>query len=350
MAVREKHTSAIHFLVRAVPAVLLFVSVTGITVAQEQQVSRPATAPKSSFGTTPGPSRNQSSSSQSPMHDKQDKQDKQKTFSSPENAAAALYEAAKNHDENTMLIILGPDNKDVIFWIEDPSVRKNDIDQFAKKYGEMHRLVREPDDETTLYIGAENWPLPIPLVERNGVWYFDADLGKQEILFRRIGENELDTVDNLHALVDAENEFHSRSADPGSDGEYAARLDCDPGKHDGLYWSDAKNPDDSPIGPYVARAAYNRSDRKPLHGYYFRILAEQGSKAHGGARKYMVDGKMTGGFAFVAFPAEYRSSGVETFIVNQDGKVYEKDLGPMTTQLASAMKSYNPDSTWNEVR
>ncbi len=274
---------------------------------------------------------------------------KQKMFSSAEEAAAALYSAARNHDEDGMLVILGPDAKDVVVWTDDPNDRKADVDLFVEKYGQMHRLVKEPDDETTLYVGAENWPLPIPLIEKNGAWYFDSGLGRQEIVYRRIGENELETIDVLRAMIDAQSDYYSQVA--GSDGtpQYARRFNSDPGQRNGLYWPGSKEPDESPVGPYLAQASYNRSDRKPLRGYYFRILTEQGPHARGGARNYVVNGKLTGGFAFVAFPAEYRASGVKTFLVNQTGAVYEKDLGPRTAQIAKAMTAYDPDSTWTRV-
>lgn len=278
-----------------------------------------------------------------------DVREKQKTFSSPQDAANALYEAARNHDENAMLVILGPNAKDVVLWTEDPAERKSDIDLFVQKYGQMHRLVNEPDNETTLYIGAENWPMPIPLMQRGKDWYFDSALGKQEILYRRVGENELDTIDTLHSMVDAENDFYSKSADSPDGSQYARKLDGDKGKHDGLYWPGGKNMDESPIGPYLADASYSRQDHKPLHGYYFKILMEQGAKARGGAHNFVVDGKMTGGFAFVAFPAMYRSSGVKSFIVNQNGVVYQKDLGPQTVNIAKSMTAYNPDSTWTKA-
>jgi hypothetical protein len=277
-------------------------------------------------------------------------QPKRKTFSSPEEAAAALYAAARNHDEDAILLVLGPDAKDVVVWSDDPAERKADTDLFVEKYGQMHRLVKEPDDETTLYVGAENWPLPIPLVEKNGGWYFDAALGRREIMYRRIGENELETVDVLHSLVDAENEYDAQVADSSGAHEYARQFTSAPGQRNGLYWPGSKGLDDCPIGPYLAQASFESSDHKPLHGYYFRILTEQGPKARGGARKYVVDGKMTGGFAFVAFPADYRSSGVMTFAVDQNDVVFEKDLGSMTAQVAKTMTAFNPDSTWNKVR
>ncbi len=271
-------------------------------------------------------------------------QPKQKTFSSPQEAAAALYSAALKNDENMLLIILGPDAIDIIHWTDNPDDRKAERDQFAKKYDEMHRLVKEPDGETTLYVGAENWPLPIPLIERTGAWYFDTSLGKREILYRRIGENELETIDVLRAVVEAQKEYYARAH------VYAARFDSNQGAHDGLYWPSSGNSPASPIGPYLARASYDRSDRVPLHGYYFRILTAQGPNAPGGAKSYMANGKMTAGFAVIAFPAEYGSSGVKTFIVSQDGVVYEKDLGPMSTQLAASVKTFDPDPTWHKVQ
>ena len=272
-----------------------------------------------------------------------------KTFPSPQDAAAALYAAAEKNDEHEMLLIFGPNANDIIVWSQDPAERKADIDLFAQKYRQMHRLVKEPDSETTLYVGAENWPLPFPLVEQNGLWYFDADLGRKEILYRRIGENQWDTIDVLSAMVDAENEYFEQSGSTGAQ-QYASRLNSAPSSRDGLYWDENRSGSVSPIGSYVARAGYNRSDRKPLYGYYFRIITQQGPNARGGARNYMINGEMTGGFAFVAFPAEYRSSGVKTFIVNQDATIYEKDLGPMTGQIASTMVAYNPDSSWTKVR
>jgi hypothetical protein len=274
---------------------------------------------------------------------------KQKTFSSPEEAAEALYSAAKKNDEDGMILILGPQANDIVVWSDDPQERKADVNLFAKKYEQMHRLVKEPDNEVTVYVGAENWPLPIPLVQKGGAWYFDSGLGRKEILYRRIGENELETVDVLRSLADAENDYFSQTADSNGVHEYARRFNSDSGNHNGLYWAGSTDADTSPVGTYMAQASYNRTDRKPLHGYYFRILTEQGPKAAGGARNYIVNGKMTGGFAFIAFPAEYRSSGVMTFIAGPNGVVYEKDLGPMTLQSAKAMTAFNPDETWTRV-
>lgn len=276
-----------------------------------------------------------------------------KTFPSAAAAADALYTAAKNHDENALLFVLGPSSRDIVVWTDDSADRYAQDDQFATKYEQMHRLVKEPDNETTLYVGAENWPLPIPIVERDGAWYFDCSLGRREILYRRIGENEMNTIDTLRGAVDAENEFYANSAGAGANavGEYAQHFTCSRDQHDGLFSpANGGNDDSNAIGPYLAQASCERSDREPFHGYFFHILTAQGPHAHGGARNYIVDGKMTGGFAVVAFPAAYRSSGVKTFIVSQDGRIFSKDLGSKTTQLAQAMKDYDPDSTWTRVR
>jgi Protein of unknown function (DUF2950) len=273
-----------------------------------------------------------------------------KTFASPQEAADALSKAARDNDESAILVILGPAAKDIVAWTDDPAQRKAEREMFVKKYDEMHRFVREPDTETTLYVGAENWPLPVPLVHRAGVWYFDADLGRSEILYRRIGQNEMETMDTLRAVVDAENDHFSRDISSSGDHEYARKFNCSEGTHDGLYWPTSGSDDSSPAGPLVARASVDASDRAPFRGYYFRILTAQGAAARGGARSYVVDGKMTGGFAILAFPAEFRASGVKSFIVSQDGAIYEKSLGPSTAKLAAAITAFNPDSSWSKVQ
>jgi hypothetical protein len=269
----------------------------------------------------------------------------QKTFASPQQAAQALYDAARKHDADGVIAILGPSTRNVVFWTDDQAQRFAQEDNFAKKYEQMHRFVAEPDNETTVYIGAENWPLPFPLVKSNGSWFFDSDLGKKEILFRRIGENEMDSMDALRGIVAAEHQYDDTNA------QYSRLLNCSQGQHDGLFAPEnGTDMDKNAIGPYLAQASYKRSDRTPFHGYYFVILTAQGPHAHGGARNYIVDGKMTGGFAAVAFPAEYRSSGVKTIMINEHGTMYEKDLGPKTTDIASSLKAYDPDTTWTRVR
>lgn len=176
-------------------------------------------------------------------------------------------------------------------------------------------------------------------------WYFDSNLGREEIFYWRIGENEMDAISALQGIMVAEHRYFADNS------EYAQQLNCSPGQHDGLFSpTNASNDDSNPLGPYIAKASYARTDRTPFHGYYFLILTGQGPRAHGGERNYIVNGKMTGGFAVVAFPAVYRSSGVKTFVVSQHGMIHEKDLGSKTTQIAGVMKFYEPDSTWIRVR
>jgi len=270
----------------------------------------------------------------------------QKTFSSAEDASNALVTAAQNNDEKTMLEILGPAGKQIVSSGDDTEDAQNRAN-FAQKYQEMHRLVKEPDGSTTLYIGADNWPTPIPLMNKGEVWYFDTEAGKKEILFRRIGRNEISGIRVCQELAAAEKEYYSQH------NEYAQKIFSDEGQHDGLYWKAGDSEAQSPIGPLVASAsAYAKSQDgglTPYRGYYFHILTQQGKGAPGGAENYIVNGKMTAGFAFVAYPAEYRSSGVMTFIVDDDGVVYQKDLGKKTEALAKSMKDYDPNSTWTKA-
>ena len=276
----------------------------------------------------------------------------QKTFASPADAGRALFTAMQEPEDRALLEILGPTGKDVVSSgdpTEDLDARAN----FRVKYEEMHRFVTEPNGTVTLVIGAENWPLPIPLVNKNGAWYFDTKAGKDEILFRRIGKNELFAIQACSDLVDAQKVYFEK-APYGNSGEYAQKLVSDEGKHNGLYWDKAGDQVDSPIDPLIAYARQNHPANQvgsgiPFNGYYFRILTSQGSNAPGGAKNYIVNGKMTLGFAFVAYPAEYRSSGVMTFIVSKSGTIYEKDLGPNTTVDAQAITAYNPDSSWHKA-
>ncbi len=276
-------------------------------------------------------------------------QEGQKTFSSPEEASNALVTAAQNSDEKALLDILGPDEKRIVSSGDETEDAQNRTN-FVQKYQEMHRLVKEPDGTTTLYIGAENWPTPIPLVKKGNSWYFDTDAGKKEILYRRIGQNELSTIRVCQELAAAEKEYYSKHHS-----EYAQKIFSDEGQHNGLYWKAANDEPQSPIGPLVASAVAegyvkSRNDAPtPYRGYYYHILTSQGENAPGGAKSYIVNGKMTEGFAFVAYPAEYRSSGVMTFVVNEKGAVYQKDLGKQTAALAKAMKEYNPDSGWQKA-
>jgi hypothetical protein len=272
----------------------------------------------------------------------------QKTFSSAEEASNALVVATRGNDEKGLLDILGPDGKQIISSGDDTEDSESRA-TFVEKYQEMHRLVQEPDGTTTLYIGAENWPTPIPLVNRGNSWYFDTQAGKKEILFRRVGRNEMSTIRVCEELVAAQKEYYSTHQN-----QYAQKIFSDEGQQDGLYWKAPDGGSPSPVGPLVASAAANSyaksQEQGPgaFRGYYFRALTRQGKKGPGGPKDYVVQGKMTQGFAFVAYPAEYRSSGVMTFIVDQDGIVYQKDLGKKTEVLAKSMKEYNPDSSWQK--
>jgi hypothetical protein len=272
----------------------------------------------------------------------------QKTFSSPEEASKALYIAAKNNDTNALMELLGPEGKDVVSSGDEAEDNRNRAN-FAKRYEEMSRLMKEPDGSVTLYIGSRNWPYPIPLLNKGNQWYFDTDAGKQEILYRRIGWNEASAIRVCQELTAAEKEYYAKEQN-----QYAQKIFSDEGKQDGLYWKVANGEPESPIGPLVAWAvAQEYAERRgetavPYRGYYFHALTKQGKDGPGGPKNFVVDGKMSGGFAFVAYPAEYRTSGVMTFIVGEDGIVYERDLGKKTDTLAKAMKEYNPDSHWTK--
>jgi len=268
----------------------------------------------------------------------------QTTFPSAAHATHALIGALQANDEASLLKILGPDGKDIVSS-GDPAEDKQTREQFVQKYKQMHRLVKEPDGATTLYIGAENWPTPIPLEEKNGAWYFNTAAGKQEILFRRVGKNEMSAIQVCRELVDAEKEYYGQPHDGDAGTQYAQKLSSDAGKHNGLYWETSAGGGQSPIGPMVAAAADSSAGaHEPFQGYYFRLLTAQ---KDGGS--YVVDGKMTRGFAFVAYPAEYRASGVMTFIVDQDGIVYEKDLRKRTPEIAKKLTAYSQDASWHKV-
>jgi hypothetical protein len=273
----------------------------------------------------------------------------QRTFTSPEEAAKAFVAAAQSNDEKAMLDILGPDGKQIVSS-GDPTEDAENHANFAKKYEEMHRFVREANGMTMLYIGAENWPVPIPLASKGAAWYFDTDAGKKEILYRRVGRNEISTIRVCQELVAAQKEYHSAQHN-----EYARQIFSDEGQHNGLYWKVADGEPQSPIGPLVASAVaegYVKGQAgppTPYRGYLYHVLTRQGKDAPGGSKSYIVNGKMTEGFAFVAYPAEYRSSGVMTFIVSADGVVYQKDLGKKTELLGKEMMEYNPNSSWQKA-
>jgi Protein of unknown function (DUF2950) len=267
----------------------------------------------------------------------------QKTFATPEEAAKALLVAAQSNDEKALLELFGPNGKQIVASgdpAEDARARSN----FVKRYEEMNRLVKEPDGTISLYIGSHNWPYPIPLRSKGNVWYFDTEAGRKEVLYRRIGYNEISAIHICQQLVDAQKEYSQQN------NQYAQKIYSDEGKKDGLYWKTSGGEKQSPIGPLVAGAVATRGgEAVPFRGYYFHILTSQGKDSSGGAKSYIVDGKMTGGFAFIAYPAEYRSSGVMTFVVDTDGTIYEKDLGKKTETIAKDIKEYNPGPSWHKV-
>jgi hypothetical protein len=276
-------------------------------------------------------------------------------FASPDDAGNALLTAAKSGDQNALLAIFGPDSKEIISSgdaVQDKTV----TDAFVEGYGVMHRWRKMPDDSQMLLVGADNFPFPIPLKKNSGgQWFFDTAAGRDEILSRRVGRNELAVIEICAAAADAQAEYFSKPHDGETTRQYAAKFISDPGKQNGLYWNAPEGKAQSPLGPLAAFATAEGYTAKPdahtaFHGYYFRMLKGQSDKAPGGAKDYMVNGKMVGGFAFAAYPAEYGNSGVMTFMINQDGLLLQKDLGKTTTETATAMTVFDPDTSWNPVQ
>jgi Protein of unknown function (DUF2950) len=274
----------------------------------------------------------------------------QQRFNSPDDAFAALIAAAKAGDPTALTRVLGPEGREVVSSgdpVADASGRKRVVEAYDAK----HQVVMEGADKAALVIGDEDWPFPIPLVRTSGGWQFDTAAGRDEILYRRIGRNELRSIQTCLAYVDAQQEYAEKGF--AGNGVYAQRIVSGPGKKDGLYWPAQSGDDESPLGEFAAAAAAEGyragQQRMPYHGYYYKILTRQGPSAPGGALDYVVRGNMIGGFALVAYPAEYRNSGVMTFLVSHQGKVYEKDLGPDTARIAGSMTAFNPDSTWQQV-
>ena len=272
-------------------------------------------------------------------------------FASPDDAGNALLTAAKSGDQNALMGIFGPDSKEVIFS-GDAVQDKHAADAFVAGYGVMHRWRKMPDGAQILLVGTDNFPFPIPLKKNGeGKWFFDTAAGRDEVLNRRIGRNELAIIEVCGAVADAQVDYFAHAHDGEKMKQYAAKFISDPDKQNGLYWKAGDGQPESPLGPIAASAASEGYSAKteghtPFHGYYFRMLKGQTEKAPGGAKDYMVNGKMTGGFAFVAYPAEYGNSGVMTFMINQDGVLLEKDLGKTTTETANAMSTFDPDSGW----
>jgi hypothetical protein len=277
------------------------------------------------------------------------------TFASPDQAGDGLLSAAKTGDLNEVLGIFGPDSKEVIFS-GDAVQDKATVGAFATGYEQMHRWRKMPDGSQVLMIGAQNFPFPIPLKKNeSGQWFFDTAAGKEEIVRRRIGRNELSVIDVCGAVADAQADYYSRTQLDGGTKQFALKFISDPGKQNGLYWNSPDDQPKSPLGPLLAYATSEGYSAKPdahqpFHGYYFHMLKGQGSQAPGGAKEYVTGGKMVGGYAFVAYPAEYGNSGVMTFIMNQDGLLLQKDLGKTTTETASAMTEFDPDGSWSVVQ
>lgn len=275
----------------------------------------------------------------------------QKAFQTPKEAAESLVQAAETYDVPALLEIFGPDGKSLVSSA-DPVRDKSIATEFAAKAREKNLVTIDAKDKTraVLTIGKDDWPFPVPIVKKGGKWYFDAKLGRQEILFRRIGSNELDAIQVCRGFVEAQLEYASDIHDNSGINQFAQRIISTPGKQDGLYWQNADGTSGGPIGEAIARAiqeGYVPGKTSGYHGYYFKVLKGQGPNARLGQLDYVIEGVMIGGFALVAFPAEYRVTGVKTFLVSYDAIVYEKDLGPDSLNLSQKMERYNPDKSWH---
>jgi hypothetical protein len=277
-----------------------------------------------------------------------------RTFASAQEAAGALAAALRAANLDELFAVLGPDSRS---WVlsGDNVADKADWKRFLDAY-EQKNAVKVSGDKAVLEVGNDAWPFPAPIVNKAGKWAFDANAGREEMINRRVGRNELDTIQTLLAVVDAQREYAAGDLDGNGFADYARRVRSTPGKKDGLYWADQAGKPQSPLGPLVAEAAaegYGKGQPgkpQPYHGYHYRQLTSQGKNAAGGAYDYMVGGKLLGGFAVVAYPASYGSSGVMTFVVNHEGVVYEKDLGASTAAVAGAMARFDPDKTWRKAQ
>ena len=282
----------------------------------------------------------------------------QKLFSSPEDAVVALNDAVNAKDNAALDQIFGPSGKDLRSGDEVQDAAE--FVEFAKYLAQKSELVKESDSKVILHIGNESWPFPVPIVKYNDKWFFDTEAGKEETLNRRIGENELTAILVCRTYVKAQREYVLKDWDGDGIFAYAQKLRSDKGRRNGLFWRSAQGQELSPLGELVAQAwhegykknrkAFNETEPSPFHGYYFKILTGQGKNVPGGSYSYIVNGNMVGGFALVVFPANWEKSGVMTFVVNQQGKVYEKNLGPDTEKIVQKMKLYSPDKTWKPVK
>lgn len=273
-------------------------------------------------------------------------------FPSADAAAKALIVAAKSDDVTSLVDILGPASKELLTTsdpVADQKVRRT----FAARAAAKMKLVTDQRDPKakTLLVGKDDWPLPIPIVQMNGKWYFDIDQGKQEILARRIGGNELDAIEVCRGYVEAQDDYAEKDRTGAGAPHYAQKISSSPGKQDGLYWASTAGGEESPIGDVIARAFAEGYTKRhdPYHGYYYKILTRQGRHASGGEINYLQNGLMTKGFALIAWPSDYGSTGITTFIVDKTGIIYQKDLGPKTSEAAGAYSAYDPDDTWTPV-
>ncbi|HWR89809.1 MAG TPA: DUF2950 domain-containing protein [Dissulfurispiraceae bacterium] len=281
----------------------------------------------------------------------------QQYFASPEDALKALIQAVKSNDTAELDQIFGPARKELLS--DDEVQHAARLKAFSKYVAEKTDLVKENDSTVILHIGNENWPFPIPIVRKDDQWFFDTVAGKEEILNRRIGENELTAILVCRTYVKAQREYALKDWENNGVLAYARQFRSDPDRKNGLFWRTKDGEEMSPFGELVAQAckegykkkkAAFREEPTPFHGYYFRILTKQGKNAPGGKYSYVINGNMVAGFALVAFPSNWGKSGVMTFIVNQQGKVYQKNLGPETSRIAQEMTSYDPDGTWTLVK
>jgi hypothetical protein len=278
----------------------------------------------------------------------------QPSFNSPEEAVTAFVNALQGGDRAELGKLLGPGVDDLLSS-GDAVADKADRDSFLTAYATKHSIDADGTDKMTLSVGENAWPMPIPIVKKNGRWLLDGDAGADEIVYRRVGRNELDAIDVCRGFVSAQQEYASEGRDGDPAGIYALKLISDEGMHNGLYWPTADDEPPSPVGPFVAAAAaegYHKAEggaRTPYHGYYYRLLYKQGANANGGAKEYFKNGLLTEGFALIAWPADYGASGVQTFVINQDGVVFQKDLGDDTATAVEAIQSFDPDGSWTAI-
>jgi hypothetical protein len=282
------------------------------------------------------------------------RQEKHASFGTAEDAVNAFVAALQKDDVAALQKLLGPGSEDLLSS-GDAVQDKADRQDFLASYQQKHSLMDEGQDTMTLVVGEQDWPLPIPVVKHKSKWRLDGAAGADELIYRRVGANELGAIDVCRGFVGAQNEYASVGRDGDAAGIYALKLISDPGTENGLYWQTGEGEPPSPAGPFVAAAADEgyragaSGERKPYHGYFYRLLYAQGPSANGGEREYFKNGLMTEGFALIAWPADYGSSGVQTFIVDQDGVVFQKDLGEDTATAAQAINKFDPDSSWTAI-